>query len=77
MIKAFIGWIKSLFAEEYEVTLWFRIDKEERVFTHKEEHRLKRLHKINNKELRGVTVDGQPITVKSTIGFDYRITKIK
>lgn len=81
-LKRFIEWVKSFFQKEYEVTIWFVVETvtSESLKTKSradKKFRLKKLHKITQNQLIGVSVDGSPIYIKTAEKFDYQVLKVR
>ena len=82
-LKRFWSWILSLFIDEYEVTIYFPGETEQKpdgtkvsTFNPKM-YTCKKLQKITAKHFKFVTVDKIPVEIKTVnpVGFDVR--KIK
>ena len=75
-----IEWLKRLWLEEYEVTIWFNKEKlnpfaDEKARSKKVFH----MNKIQTKKqthFRGIDIDNNQIEIKTTEPFDYQIKKI-
>lgn len=76
-MKKFIEWFKSLFKTHIEVTLWFSTVSDGLPKTDKVTYVLKRLDKINDKELKGIEENGNKLHMKCTVPFDFRVRKGK
>lgn len=66
-----IKWLKKVLYEEYHVTIWYDSDP-----TNKTVYKLKKVNKINNKQLQGVTVEGYTITLSVDTPFNYEMRKV-
>ena len=75
-----IEWLKRLWLEEYEVTIWFNKEKlnpfaDEKARSKKVFH-MKKIHTKKQTHFRGIDIDNNQIEIKTTEPFDYQIKKI-
>lgn len=66
-----IAWLKKLMYDEYHVTIWYDSDPKAKTV-----YKLKKINKINNKQLVGVTVEGHSITMSVEVPFNYEMRKV-
>ena len=74
-----IEWLKRLWLEEFEVTIWFTKDKNPLDDSPARSKKIFNMKKITTKKqnpFKGVDVDGNEIEIKTTAPFDYQIKKI-
>ena len=75
-----IEWLKRLWLEEYEVTIWFNKEKlnpfaDEKVRS-KKVFFMKKIQTKKQTHFRGIDIDNNQIEIKTTEPFDYQIKKI-
>ena len=75
-----IEWLKRLWLEEYEVTIWFNKEKlnqfaDEKARSKKVFH-IKKIQTKKQTHFRGIDIDNNQIEIKTTEPFDYQIKKI-
>ena len=75
-----IEWLKRLWLEEYEVTIWFNKEKlnpfaDEKARSKKVFH-MKKIQTKKQTHFRGIDIDNNQIEIKTTEPFDYKIKKI-
>ena len=75
-----IEWLKRLWLEEYEVTIWFNKEKlnpftDEKARSKKVFH-MKKIQTKKQTHFRGIDIDNNQIEIKTTEPFDYQIKKI-
>ena len=75
-----IEWLKRLWLEEYEVTIWFNKEKlnpfaDEKARSKKVFH-MKKIQTKKQTHFRGIDKDNNQIEIKTTEPFDYQIKKI-
>lgn len=75
-MKALINWIKTLFLEEYELTVWYSGGTEFDPKTTKRTYRLKSISKKTQTHVKGTLMNGHTLEIKTTKPFDYQIEKI-
>lgn len=81
--KKFWDWIKSLFVEEYELTVWYVYEMNEDPRGMKTVRRKSRTYilsditKRTNKHIVGKESNGERFEIKTVEPFDYQIRKIK
>lgn len=75
-MKALINWIKTLFLEEYELTVWYSGGTEFDPKSTKRVYKMKSISKKTQNHIKGVKTNGHPLEIKTTKPFDYQIEKI-
>tara|TARA_B100000927_G_scaffold280198_1_gene264481 strand:- start:4755 stop:4988 length:234 start_codon:yes stop_codon:yes gene_type:complete len=75
-----IEWLKRLWLEEYEVTIWFNKEKlnpfaDEKVRS-KKVFFMKKIQTKKQTHFRGIDIDNNQIEIRTTEPFDYQIKKI-
>ena len=75
-----IEWLKRLWLEEYEVTIWLNKEKlnpfaDEKARSKKVFH-MKKIQTKKQTHFRGIDIDNNQIEIKTTEPFDYQIKKI-
>jgi hypothetical protein len=70
-MKFLINWVRKMLLEEYHVNIWYDTDPSAKTL-----YKLKKIEKINNKFLRGVSVEGYPITLSVEVPFNYEVKKV-
>lgn len=75
-MKKLINWLKTLFLEEYELTVWYKSGTEFDPKTTKRVYRLKSISKKTQTHFKGTMMNGHSLEIKTTEPFDYQIEKI-
>lgn len=70
-----IKFLKELFNDKYEVTIWFNGPDGNRTGEN-QLFELSRLKKINQYEMIGYGMDGKQVSIKTLNKFDYFVKKI-
>jgi len=70
-MKTLINWVRKLLLEEYHITIWYDADPSAKTL-----YKLKKIEKINNTYLRGVSVEGYMITLSVEVPFNYEVKKV-
>jgi hypothetical protein len=63
-------WIKSLFADEYELTIWFQGAEKKKIF------HVKSISKKTQKHIIAKDLEGNQIEIKTNDPFDYQLRKL-
>ena len=75
-----IEWLKRLWLEEFEVTIWFTKEKvnplDDSPSRSKKVFNMKKITTKKQTHFKGVDIDGNEIESKTTAPFDYQIKKI-
>ena len=60
-MKALINWIKTLFLEEYELTVWYSGGTEFDPKSTKRVYKMKSISKKTQNHIKGVKINGHPL----------------
>lgn len=78
-----VAWIRSLFVEEYELTVWFHSETQITDLGTKTIHRsqpktwrLRKIHKITQNYVLARETDGTRLEIRVKEKFDYNLRKI-
>jgi hypothetical protein len=70
-MKSLINWFRKLLLEEYHITIWYDADPSAKTV-----YKLKKIEKINNQYLKGISSDGYMITLSVETPFNYEVKKV-
>jgi len=68
-MEAIKNWLKTLFTEEYEVTIWSEL-------MGKQVYHLKTVTKVDCNNVVGVLVTGEKFTMQTQEPFNFQVKKI-
>ena len=81
--QKFVEWLKDLFYEEYEVTIWFHKETLETErglkvddFTEPKVFRFETIKKLTPTHLKGVDIEGNIVEIRTQKPFNYNVKKI-
>ncbi len=69
-------WLKRWLTDEYEVTVWFKPGSGMLNGDTKKIFKFKRIDKLTNKHIKGVTTDNEKFEIRTIQPFDYNVRKL-
>ncbi len=75
-MKKLTEWLKTLFLEEYELTVWYKGGTDFDPKTTKRVYRMKSISKKTQTHFKGTQTNGKSLEIKTTSPFDYQIEKL-
>lgn len=76
-MRRLIEWIKSFWATEYVLTVWYPGGTEYDPKTTRRVYKMESISKKTQTHLIGVQTNGNPLEIKTTKPFDYQIEQVK